>query len=683
MINAEILDAYRRSRDAKVDKQVLCHAPFVSLNFERTGRVTVCCYNRQYLLGTYPEQSVREIWTGARARAFRESFLRNEEALGCDLCFQQLGSRNFAGTLMRNFDAYSTEPAYRPDVDAASPRVLELEISNTCNLECVMCAGHWSSAIRANREKLPPLHSPYDHAFVDQLAEFLPSITTAKFLGGEPFLIERYYEIWERIASSNPGARLAITTNGTVVPERAKSLLEGLRANISVSLDALTPAVYEAIRKNARFDEVMANVEYFLDYTRRRGTQLTLSICPMTYNWRDLPALLDFCERRRLPLYFNTVTRPVEASLGALPASELSEVIAYLASHRPAGEAPSTRNNREQWEGLLNQLQRWLDDKLAFHRQSAELEARVRAFAARRLGGAPGGAVPYGLDRVVPPLVLSLAVARERSRQMNAGLTVFLPRVAAVPAEDGGTASVEQLLLAAHVLCRFVDDEETGGAHPAGGHDLVEEQRRLRRHLDRPGDGEELAAWDHWMRERIQEGEADVTIRWVKSLLEAAEGSEGAGRPGTSRGVLEEGLAGLRGSGLDEAGCQRIAAYFQAFVTAVGAPGPPPPKNAPDSPGASPEPGRPAGLRVRDPADLRRAMDAMTLFHRYYSPSGDHAAFGRRADDWLAMVSRSGKETLACRLLEGVDAGAFYRFFARASDVDLERRLASWLGISS
>src|SRR5207245_1108650 len=106
--------------------------------------------------------------------------------------------------------------------------------------------------------------------------------------------IERYYEIWQRLRDCNPDASVVITTNATVIPVRTRALLEGLRASFAVSLDAMTPATYEQIRRNARFAEVMANVEYFLDYTRRRGTALALAICPMTYNWRELPALLEF-----------------------------------------------------------------------------------------------------------------------------------------------------------------------------------------------------------------------------------------------------------------------------------------------------------------------------------------------------------------------------------------------------
>ena len=66
---------------------------------------------------------------------------------------------------------------------------MEFSISNVCNLECVMCNGNFSSAIRAHRDQLPPAKSVYSNAFDPVLRSILPHLFRAKFLGGEPFLI--------------------------------------------------------------------------------------------------------------------------------------------------------------------------------------------------------------------------------------------------------------------------------------------------------------------------------------------------------------------------------------------------------------------------------------------------------------------------------------------------------------
>jgi hypothetical protein len=109
-----------------------------------------------------------------------------------------------------------------------------------------------------------------------------------------------------------------------------------------MSIDSVVPATYELIRKNARFDHVMANVEYLLDYTRRRRAVLTFAVCPMTHNWRELPALVDFCAERRIEVYFNTVTFPLESCLGSLSENDLGK-----SSTTSNKEAPAPQNRGE------------------------------------------------------------------------------------------------------------------------------------------------------------------------------------------------------------------------------------------------------------------------------------------------------------------------------------------------
>ena len=389
-----MLAAYQRSRAPGVDRSVLCHAPFASLNFDQSGQVTACCYNRHFRLGSYPEQSIREIWTGAPAQALRAAFLAGEQAPGCDSCFDQLRSGNFSGALLRNFDRYGAARGIDPagsgrGATAARqlPIVLEFEIANTCALECVMCGGHWSSAIRARRERLPPLRNPYDDAFLEQVEELLPEIVAAKFLGGEPFLIPAYLEIWDGILRLNPEAEVSITTSGSVLPDRQRELLEGLRASIVVSLDGVTRATYEAIRRNASFAVVTENVRYFREYTRRRGTTLTAAVCPMTHNWRELPAIVDYCEKREMKLFFNTVTHPIESSLAGLEEGDLAEVIAVLAAAGADAEQAWTPASRAQWQGLLSQLRSWWREKRAAAERSAAATAakRLRASGDRDL----------------------------------------------------------------------------------------------------------------------------------------------------------------------------------------------------------------------------------------------------------------------------------------------------------
>lgn len=365
-LDAELLAAYNAVRTTP-HKSVFCHAPFASMNFAQNGDATVCCYNRTYVLGTYPTDTLAEIWHGSRATRLREAMRQNALPPGCDLCLSQFWSANFSGLRARSFDHLSDANYTGEGGQLLSfPKLMEFEISNICNLECSMCTGFFSSSIRHNREKLPPLKSPYDDAFVRQLEAFIPHLREARFLGGEPFLVRSYYQIWEMITRLNPEIRVSITTNATILNDRVKRVLEGVRSDIIVSIDSLDRENYERIRTNADYDEVMRNVDYFLNYAKRKGTSLSIAVCPMRQNWRDLPKIVDYCNARGILVFFNTVVFPGDAAFLNMTYDELDEITRYLQAIRRDDGTDLRRRNNEGFRDLVRQIAGYRDTKATY-----------------------------------------------------------------------------------------------------------------------------------------------------------------------------------------------------------------------------------------------------------------------------------------------------------------------------
>jgi MoaA/NifB/PqqE/SkfB family radical SAM enzyme len=383
IISNVLMEEYNKTRDTK-DASLICYAPFVSINFEQTGKATACCYNRTHVLGTYPQQSIREMWWGDKANELRAVIREKNLGGGCEVCSRQLESKNFFGTHARHFDPYADAPEkeenkspfgfFKPAIHNAKkravnyPKAMEFELSNTCNLECVMCTGYFSSSIRKNREKLPPTPQMYDDAFVKQLEEFIPHLTDAKFLGGEPFLIDIYYSIWESILRINPNMLIHITTSATVLGGRAKNLLESLRCGIVISIDSIVKETYEHIRTNARYERVMENVEYFHKYTKEKKTWMSFAVCPMTINWNEIPDMVTHCNKEDIYMFFNTVFKPEEYSLRFLPARILGNII----SHYKSVNFPPIRDvhghNVNSFNDLIKQLERWHEDAVNHER---------------------------------------------------------------------------------------------------------------------------------------------------------------------------------------------------------------------------------------------------------------------------------------------------------------------------
>ncbi len=337
-------------------QEKLCYAPFKNMYFGHGGKVVACCYNRNHVFGIYPEKSIKEIWFGSAAEQLREYISHDDLTQGCAGCQEQIVAGNIDATKAKQYDEL-------PLNTNLYPSVLEFELSNVCNLECTMCSGDFSSLIRKNKENRPPLPNPYDDAFVEQLREFIPHLTEVKFYGGEPFLIDIYYQIWDLIIELKPSIRVSVQTNATILNNKVKTILDKTNFHINISFDAIVKENYEAIRLNANYDRVMENIQYFRAYTKQKGTFFGISTCAMRQNWQELPDMIRFCNDLDCPAYFHTIFFPEDHALHNLPQAELEKIVAEFRTQEFPKLNPVQIKNAQHLEDTIKQLETWISFK--------------------------------------------------------------------------------------------------------------------------------------------------------------------------------------------------------------------------------------------------------------------------------------------------------------------------------
>lgn len=364
------LIALNKRRNRKERRRV-CHIPEKGLYFGFRGHVYTCCYSKSYRLGTYPDQSIRDIWFGDQLKSQRKAIRKRDMSCGCGGCYTMIKNGNLNALPLRNFDRFAAR-------NKGFPAKMDFELFNTCNLECIMCRGEFSSTIRKNREGLPPIGSPYDDAFFDQLEEFIPHLKSSHFLGGEPFLIPQYVDLWERMAKLNPGMSVSVQTNGTVLNGRIRKLLDEMDFHLSLSMDSIVADNFEVVRKNAKYDRVIEHLKFFREYTRSRNTLLTFSYCPMPQNWKELPDVIHFCNGYNMPVKFNTVETPPECSLANLGATELTEIVAYLESFVHPESNPVEAQNRQSYLDQIAQIKGW--EEKAKEREQSGITEKAGSF---------------------------------------------------------------------------------------------------------------------------------------------------------------------------------------------------------------------------------------------------------------------------------------------------------------
>ncbi|MDD3877284.1 MAG: twitch domain-containing radical SAM protein [Bacteroidales bacterium] len=345
---SDIMKSYNKTRVFGA-KKLFCYSPFINLFFNTSGHAIACCRSHQNILGIYPEQSIKDIWTGHKIEKLRQFMLHNDLSMGCAYCKFQLETKRYRSLPSALAEEFANSTSY------AYPRIIEFELSNVCNLECVMCSGRVSSAIRKNREHDNPLAMPYDDNFVEQLKEFIPHLKQAYFFGGEPFLIPIYYKIWEEIIKLNPKIELYAVTNGTILNDRIKNILLRTKFNIIISLDSLNKERAAKIRCGANLDEVLSNINEFFKLTKRR---VSISHTPMTINWFETPDIIEYCNKIDATINLSYVEGPSEFALWSLLPEQLEEIYTHYNNVKWKNNIKKFRakNNIRVFEEWKNQI---------------------------------------------------------------------------------------------------------------------------------------------------------------------------------------------------------------------------------------------------------------------------------------------------------------------------------------
>lgn len=296
-----------------------CVAPFNNMYFTTEGNVAPCWLLVGHLDKWGPSRSIKDIWFGEKFIKYRNNLINGVFESKCRVCKQKIEADTWPLALA--YDGFSVKEY---------PTCLELELSNQCNLECIMCEGRLSSGIRKNREKLPPMPMIYDESFVEQLREFIPHLEELRFNGGEPFAQKIVHDICMLVAELKPELRINIATNGTVYNKQVQSIMDKCNLHLNISIDSLDKKNYESIRVNGDFDVLMENFDIFNKYCKENDRSLSVMVNPMRNNWWEMSEFVKFTNEHKVNLWYNTIHHPEHLGIWNLSSLELKNILNTL-----------------------------------------------------------------------------------------------------------------------------------------------------------------------------------------------------------------------------------------------------------------------------------------------------------------------------------------------------------------
>ena len=349
---ANLIKQYNALRE-KSNHARFCNAPTTSLRFHRNGGIQFCCrhIDFQYL----SEKSIKEIWFGNEMDKIRKSFNDYQIPQSCNFCAMPFYAKDFSIVNALSFD-------YIQPNKNGYPVMMDFSLENTCNLACIMCDASLSSKIQQQKRTKPKAKSYcYDENFVEQIVEFIPHLKYSVFTGGEPFLINIYFQIWQKIIELNPETIINVVTNGTVLNQRVLDFVDNANVNVTVSIDSFNPDTYGKIRIGAKLDDTLRNVDKFAEICCSKNTRFTITVCPMIINAFEIPEIVNKCNEQNWGFSYNTVIKPWNQALWSLEIFKIREIIEYYKSFDIYEKDELSINNKANFYTLISLLENWLN----------------------------------------------------------------------------------------------------------------------------------------------------------------------------------------------------------------------------------------------------------------------------------------------------------------------------------
>ncbi|MDI6719434.1 MAG: GTP 3',8-cyclase MoaA [Methanomicrobiales archaeon] len=163
---------------------------------------------------------------------------------------------------------------------------LRVSLTQRCNLQCIYC--HAEGEV-----------SPASELAADEIGEILRvaaglGIKSVKFTGGEPLLRQDLVEIIESVPETMESS---MTTNATLLADRAHELKEGGLSRVNISLDSLNPDRYREITGRDCLSQVLEGIDAALD-ARLAPVKLNMVLIE-GMNEDEIPDFLAFVRGNR------------------------------------------------------------------------------------------------------------------------------------------------------------------------------------------------------------------------------------------------------------------------------------------------------------------------------------------------------------------------------------------------
>ena len=170
-----------------------------------------------------------------------------------------------------------------------------IDVSNKCNLRCQMCHFSFDQVFHQ------PAHHMRPEIFERIAASVLPHAHTLVLsAGNEPLMSPWFTEILRLVAPYKIPAVYFLTNAQLLTEKISEAVIETGVTQVQISADGATKETYERIRRGARFETLLRNIQHLT--ARKRELQLSsprlqFNVVLMKSNLEELECYVDLAEQ--------------------------------------------------------------------------------------------------------------------------------------------------------------------------------------------------------------------------------------------------------------------------------------------------------------------------------------------------------------------------------------------------
>ena len=305
MLEPVVLIQILLNLEIKLSSNTFCPLPWIHMATRPNGDVRLCCtanasgadvidtkdvglVKQDGVVMNLRDYTIEQVWNSEQMRQTRLQMLAGEKPASCLKCYQEehngIVSKRQWETVVWKERIDIEEVVAKTAADGHLPvdiPYFDLRLGNMCQLKCVMCSPHDSSAwikewkIQYPKYKTIELQKDqqwdidFDYTwyqkgvFLQSMRAQAHNIKELYFAGGEPLLIPEHYKILEFMIETGAASLCVVryNSNGLELPEKLFELWNHFKqVKFNFSVDAVG-ARNDYIRYPSKWDNVVTNLK--------------------------------------------------------------------------------------------------------------------------------------------------------------------------------------------------------------------------------------------------------------------------------------------------------------------------------------------------------------------------------------------------------------------------------------